>query len=288
MVSEKKRAKLLKRPDKFQENAWYAFRWLASHQAVPLGILLPIVLAAAGIFGWNHLQESQGEQRRAAIAKIDTLYTDSLKKTQETQNQLRLKVKEAEKQLSAALSKKAAASSADKKKTPPEPGPEEQTLMNQIAELQAQISKSTPDYSAVLEQYLAAYQAYPDKPEGWRAGMQAALIRTEEKKFPEAADLLKSILKTTGSDHFYQFQVRMMYIEILEQMEQYQEALEQKDPLLRHSKDQQLPMALLVLGRLELLAGKKDEAAQTFDRIINEHKSSPEARKAMAFRALWH
>ncbi|MBI2602273.1 MAG: tetratricopeptide repeat protein [Deltaproteobacteria bacterium] len=142
------------------------------------------------------------------------------------------------------------------------------------------------DHKASHSQYLEFFQKYTSKPEGWRAGLFAARIFLDERKLTEAADILAKILSHSLGVDFYQVQVRLMYMGVLEDLKLYEEALQEAETLLRIATDEFIPRALLVKGRLQFFSGLKEEAAQTFDLIITSHSATPEARQAQAVKAL--
>lgn len=281
MVSEKKRAQQLKQPDEFQKKAFRLLDWVVENKSTAIGILIPVGLAVVGGFGWKYMQKAQGEDRREKIAKIDKVYLEESEKSISDQEGLTSQIADLRKQL-------------DDLKTQIKEGKDTAEGEAKLSSLEAQektlnerLKSIKPDHKAAFEKYLAAYGEFKSKPEGWRAGIKAASIQISKKEYEKAADLLKDILSQSESEPFYQFQVRATYMSLLEEQGKFDQALEEKSKLLEYATGDNKPKALLIVGRLELLAGQKEKALETLEKVITEYNASQEARKARAFKALW-
>jgi len=281
MVSEKKRIQQLKQPDEFQKKAFRLLDWLTANKSVAIGILVPIGLAVVGGFGWNYLQKQQAEDRRDQIAEIDLTFRNEAEAAKEQQDQVSAQISALQKQLDD-LKKKV--KDGDKSQASSQ---KLQELETKHKELSARYKTMEPDHKASFEKYLAVYGQHKDTPEGWRAGLSASSIQINRKEYAKASELLKEILTNTRNIPFYQFQVRSVYMGLLEEQGQFDVALEEKEALIDSAATDDKPKALLQVGRLEHLAGKKEEALKTLDLIINEHNASQEAQKARAIKALW-
>ena len=225
------------------------------------------LLGAAG--GWHYYAQWQGDTRKAELLIIDQVFAKEEETFAQVEKEQRDEIAKLEKEL---------ASSKDEKANT--------ALRKSLAEKNEQIDTLTADHKASHSQYLEFFQKYTSKPEGWRAGLFAARIFLDEKKLTEAADILAKILSHSLGVDFYQVQVRMMYMGVLEDLKRYEEALQEAETLLRIATDEFIPRALLVKGRLQFFSGLKEEAAQTFDLIISSHGATPEARQAQAVKAL--
>ena len=281
MVSEKKRTQQLKQPDEFQKKTYRLISWLSANKMTVMGILVPALLLAAGAFSWNYIQKMHGEERRERLAKIDLLHNQQKESAEKEMGQRSSRLaslkRELEKLRQDLNSDKPSEGAAGKLE---ELEKREQALRDEIA-------AHEPDLTEAFDKYLTMYREFKDKPEGWRAGLSAAQIQISKKDYLKASELLKDILSHSKPIPFYQFQVRMMYMELLAEQEKFQEALAEKEALLRYAEGANLPQALLLTGRLELLSGNKEQAIATFDKILNEHNTSQEAGKARAIRSLW-
>ena len=91
--------------------------------------------------------------------------------------------------------------------------------------------------------------------------------------------------RSNGID-FYQVQVRLMYVAMLEELKKFDDAIAQLEIVQPLASEELHARILLTKARLQMEAGKNDEAKKTLDIIITTQASTPEARQAIALKAL--
>ncbi|NRA43934.1 MAG: hypothetical protein HRU09_03145 [Oligoflexales bacterium] len=275
MVSEKKRKQQLKAPDEFQKKAFKFADWCAANQVQIVIALVAVLLLVAVNISWKIYQSKQGEGRREELALIDEVFNKELEEAGKKSQALQTEMAGIDRKLK----------ELDKAKADT---PESAELAEKKAALQKQISEIKPKHDETAKKYRAYYEANKDNPEGLRAGLAALNAMVQGEKFKESTELAEDILAHADSDlAFYHFQVRLMYLSLLEEQGLYSEALAEVDTLMSHAGDEEVPKVLLAKARLEILAEKKTEAVATLDKLINEHNSSPEAQKAKAMKYIW-
>jgi tetratricopeptide (TPR) repeat protein len=135
---------------------------------------------------------------------------------------------------------------------------------------------------AALTKFKAAADAYPSTDAGIYARYQEGAISLALANTPGAVAAYEQVIKQSG-DGFYGQMARLGLAEAQSRAGQYDAAITTfKD--LAQRKDGPLPVdgILMQLGRTYLDAGKKADAQQTFNRIVEEYPESPftgDARK---------
>ncbi|MFK7826834.1 MAG: hypothetical protein AB8G05_22010 [Oligoflexales bacterium] len=275
MVSEKKRKQQLKAPDEFQKKAFVFADWCAANQVQIVVGLVSVLLLVAANLSWKFYQAKQGEGRREELAVIDEAFNKELEEAGKESQSLQTELAGIDSKL-----KELAKSNTDT--------PESSELAEKKAELQKRIEAIKPKHEKTAKDYLGYFQKYAKAPEGLRAGLAALNIMVEKETFKEATELAKDLLAQADSElDFYQFQVRFLYLSLLEEQGLYIEALAETEKLMTHANDDEMPKVLFAKARLEMLAEKKSAATSTLDKLINEHNSSPEAQKAKAMKYIW-
>lgn len=275
MVSVKKRKQKLKAPDEFQKKAFVFADWCAANQVQIVIGLSAIFIGVAANLSWKFYQNEQGEKRREEIAVIDRAFNKELEAVATQTQSLQTELTAIDNQI-----KELATSNADT--------PESSQLADKKAEIQKRIENIKPKHDETAEKYLTFYRKYNKTPEGLRAGLAALNTMIQKESFKEATDLAKDVLTNADAElSFYQFQVRLVYVSLLEEQGLYNEALEETEKLKGHASEEEMPKVLMAKARLEILAQKKAEAQSTLEQLINEHNSSPEAQKAKAMKYLW-
>lgn len=264
MSEHKKRIQNLKRPDAFQKKFFHYLDWCRKHPDIIVKIAIPVVLLISIAIAWLYLLDHNREKRNAELAQIDSIYEDESKKADDKRRE---------------ISKEIAKLQEDKDK--------KSENESKVKELEASLKAIKADRKDSLPKYLDYLKSYSSYSEGWRAGMNAVNIYLENADYKKAEEILADILAKADKNDFYQIQVRALYISVLEELSEFDKAAEQADLLLKSADEEQLPRALFVKGRVQLLSGKKDAAFETFDKVINEHNASTEAQKAKAIKALF-
>lgn len=266
---DKKTFKQLKRPDFLQEAFFAGLDWVKSRRIAALAIAAVCVLLVAAAGAWHYYAQWRSDERKTELLAIDHVFEQEEDSFAKADKNMRDTITALEKKLADTKDEKAKAS-----------------LDTELAEKNRQIETFSPNHSASQVQYLEFFHKHVAKPEGWRAGLFAAKIFLEDRKQAEAVDILAKLLTQSLGVDFYQVQVRLMYISVLEDLKRYEEALLEADKLLGIASEEFKPRTLFAKGRLQFFSGMKEEAAQTFDLIISSHSASPEARQAQAVKAL--
>jgi TolA-binding protein len=128
---------------------------------------------------------------------------------------------------------------------------------------------------AALTKFKIAADAYPSADAGIYARYQLAATYMTLGQAPQAATAYQQVIDTAGTS-FYGQMARLGLAEAQARAGQYDQAINAfKDLSLR--KDGPLPVdgILMQLGRVYVDAGKKTEAQQTFNRVVEEFPESP-------------
>jgi len=264
-MTDKKTEKQLKRPDAFQTFFFHAFNLFKKEQKKVVLALVPVVLVIVGGLAWQYFRYSQQEKRRVQLSEIERTYSKEEKAPNKKKSDISAEIRKIEK------AAKDAGKEADKAL---------------IDSKQKEMDKIVADHKESLAQYTAFFHSNEKSPEGWKAGMAAVEILSKDKKFEEASAILNTILTNSLGVDFYQVQVRLYAIAILEDQKKYDEGLKEVEKLIPLASSEILPRVLLTKARFQMESGKKDEGLKTLDVIIASHSASPEARQAIAIKAL--
>ena len=275
MVSEKKRKQQLKAPDEFQKKAFVFADWCAANQVQIIVGLVSVLLLVAANLSWKFYQEKQSQSRREELALIDEAFNKELEEVGKQSQSLQSELASIDSKL-----KELSKTNTDT--------PESSELAEKKADLQKRIENIKPKHDETSANYLGFFRKFGNTPEGLRAGLAALNIMTQQESYKEATELAKDILTKADSDFgFYQFQVRFMYLSLLEEQGLFKEALAETDKLMSYASEDEIPKVLFAKARLEILAENSEAATTTLDKLINEHNSSPEAQKAKAMKYIW-
>ncbi len=226
--------------------------------------LIPMLLAGGGFVGWKYYQTSKSEALRDQVAAVEMALTKKQEEHAKKQSTLEAEVA----RLKAIATPKA----------------EETTALTKA---QADLQALPPVASAeAVQAYSDIFAANVKSAEGWRAGLALARIFIDEKKYTEAADVLKKIVDASLGLDFYQVQVRMMYIGLLEELGRTEEAAQEASKLVTLAPKTFLPEALFLEGSLFKKLGKSEETDKAFGRILSDFADSDEARRVRAIQLL--
>ena len=267
---DKKTYRAMKRPDAFQKKFFRAMDWAVVHKK-RLGFMSVVastlIVASLSLWFWER-HRTQG--RQAELATIDGTFSEEERIAYEQREKLQKSVTALEEEL-----KKG--------------GPQADT--GKKSELEAkkkEMEELKSNHSGSIEKYLAFYQHAKGTPEGSKAALSVVQDYLKNEKFQEAAQLLQEVLTNSGHHgDFFQIQVRSLYTSVLEELGQFDAALEQVALLTKAVKSDDMARVLLVKGRLEHFAGKKEASQATFDQLLKDFATSNEATKARALKAVW-
>ena len=116
--------------------------------------------------------------------------------------------------------------------------------------------------------------------------MTAARLYVDDEKFQEARPLLETVLNKSVKAPFYQVQARLAIIGLLEELGDFDKALEETAALETRAEKELLPKVLLTRGRLQMLKNAKEDAKATFAKLIETHGATAEAQKARSIQSL--
>jgi tetratricopeptide (TPR) repeat protein len=142
-----------------------------------------------------------------------------------------------------------------------------------------QAAGSYPTITARAEAGLAKFtevaSSYPSTKAGIAARYYAAAALAMLGRPQEAATRYQEVIDKAGARDFYGRMAQMGLIETLVQAKQYDQAIA-KGQALANSNDDALPRdaVLMELGRAYAAAGKKNDAKQTFDKVVTEFPDS--------------
>lgn len=272
MSSEYKRLKQeLKTPDPFQARMLQFFDALMKRKTLVfsvIGLVLAIMIAS---FGYQRFVGTKSDSRRSELSKIDAVYNEEI--TQLTKQQ-QGKQKEVD-DLRAKLEKAKKDKSGDVK-----------ALETQLAQAEAAVNAEKANHAKSSVEYKKFYEANKDNPEGWAAGMRYAAWELDQGNLKEARPVLEQITDKSQKYLVYQVQAGLALISVLEDLNEYDTALQRIDSLMKQVPDNIKPKLLLAKGRIELQKNNPQEANKTLESLIKDHGNSTEADQARGLKAL--
>lgn len=295
LVSKKKDLKkLLKRPDAFQTSVASGLERAFQYKGVIFTVIGAAVIGTIAIAGYERYKANQTNVRINELGKIESAFQQETDALNVERNKIREEVGKLSEPSADGKEPKLTAAQTQKK-----------------VELQKKLTSMVPDHSRTLGKYRDYYAKYKAYPEGWMAGMRAAGILIDGKQFGDAKDLLSEILQHSSDSLFYQINGRMLYINVLDELNELDPALAEVESLLReinkidkmaqaakksrkddkaqdflNPADNLKPQVLLTKGRLLARKGDKESAQKVFSDIVENHKETDEARQAMSYKAL--
>jgi tetratricopeptide (TPR) repeat protein len=139
---------------------------------------------------------------------------------------------------------------------------------------------------AALAKFTGVVDSYPSTNAGIAARYYAAAALATLGRAQEAAARYQEVIDKAGTKNFYGRMAQLGVVEALVQAKQYDQAIT-KAQALATATDEVLPRdaALMELGRAYAAAGKKNEARQTFDKVVTEFPASGFADEARSMIA---
>jgi len=133
---------------------------------------------------------------------------------------------------------------------------------------------------AALPKFMTAANAYPSTVPGLAARYHAAATLVALGKDSEAEQRYQEVIDKAGSG-LYARMARLGLAEVQVRQKKYEPAINTLKELSTSAKDE-LPLdgVLMQLGRVYVLAGRKAEAVQTYQRVTTEFATSPYAGDA--------
>ncbi len=133
---------------------------------------------------------------------------------------------------------------------------------------------------AALPKFMTAANAYPSTVPGLAARYHAAATLVALGKDSEAEQRYQEVIDKAGSG-LYARMARLGLAEVQVRQKKYEPAINTLKDLSTSAKDE-LPLdgVLMQLGRVYVLAGRKAEAVQTYQRVSTEFPTSPYAGDA--------
>jgi tetratricopeptide (TPR) repeat protein len=264
---DKKTEKQLKRPDAFQKFFFHAMAWLRSQEKALIMVLIPLALLLVVGGAWQYYRYWESGQRKHQLAEIEKSFAKEEKEAAKKRSAIQDAITQMEKP-----SKNKDVKAEDNKAL--------------IENKRKEMESIEADHKDTVAKYIAFFHANEKNAEGWRAGMVAVETLVKTEKLQEASDIVSKILAHSLGIPFYQVQVRLMYVGILEDLKKYDAALTELEKVIPLAPEDLLPKVYLNRSRIELGAGKKEDAVKTLDMIVSKYANSSEARQALAIKAL--
>ncbi|MBC61247.1 MAG: hypothetical protein CMP11_02225 [Zetaproteobacteria bacterium] len=293
-MATKKERQQLKAPDLLQIKAYAFGEWVQKNRKIVGLIGGALVVSVVSVLSWRYHLSNERHDRAIALSEIDQLYTSEDLAVEDKRNALMSEFTELNKEKKKLNEDLSELNSNDKKNDQLKQKIQKKTkelegLDKKSADLieKAQLLKA--DHTISQEKYFNFFSEHTKYPQAWRAGLKAASLLAESKEYTKAVEVLTRILeKAPQEDLFYQFQVRLFYINLLEEQSRYEEAFSETDKLLSLTTldESQKSKALFKKGRLFMHSGNSKDAVLVFDQILNDYSLSAEAQQARAFKAL--
>lgn len=263
-MTTKKTEKLLKRPDAFQIYFFETWDWLKKQKKSLMFTFVPVALILVGAASYQFYKRRMEVQRKHQLAVIEKAYLNEEKEFFKKKNKIFSEIE--------TLEKIAKDQKVDNKTIV-------EMRRKELSEIKVDHAKSKADY-------LAFFNSNEKKVEGWRAGMFASKLLVQDKKLDEAASILGKILHHSIGIDFYQVQVRLMYIAILEDLKKFDESLAESDKLIALAPTDMHPRVYLNKARIQMEAGKKEDALKTLELLITKYSGTSESRQALVMKVL--
>jgi predicted negative regulator of RcsB-dependent stress response len=268
--SHKQLERSLKGPDRFQASAARALDWLAQNPLYVWSVLGPMLLIAVGWAGWSYWTRQATLDRQEELGKVEAVYQDELRVVSDKVEALRKQQDE----IDINLGKEKDAKKKDE-------------LTSQRKALDTQAAALKPDHSGSLKGLVEFFNKYPNRPEGWAAGLRAAAIQVDQKDFATAKETLTKLINESRSQNFFQVQSRFMLIGVHEELGDLKAALTEASSLEAKVDDRMKPQTLLTKARLQLALEQREEADKTLNTLLEKFAASQEADKARSIKALY-
>ena len=264
----KQKKTYLSKVDAFQLSFLLLARWMKRNARQITIVVAPLVVVVIAVIIGQTYMKSQKNKRLATLATINRVYDDEQQAAAERRSKLQEKIKK----INELESKKEKNDKQDKSA--------------EMKELETQLKAIQADHSRSSEQYRQFFATHQTSPEGWAAAMSAVGVALTNKKYDTAQELLTTILKHSTKNDFYQVQARLLYIKLLEEQGNIEQALTETEQIYRLAPKDFKPETLLIKARL-LLAQKQNSAARAVcEEIIKDFADSRAAVKARAIKVL--
>lgn len=132
---------------------------------------------------------------------------------------------------------------------------------------------------AALPKFVEAADKYPTSDSGVVARYHAAGILARLNRYSEAEQQYQSVVSQAGTG-LYGESAKLGLADAQVAQKKYDSAIALYTELSRNSQQMPLDGVLMQLGRAQVLAGKKSEAATTFSRVTSEFPQSTYAADA--------
>ena len=223
-----------------------------------LMVFIPLVLLGIGLFGWNLQKSIKTTKLRSQLAEIDYIKQKIDQQTQKVLNQYQkefLEISDDQKDLA----------------------------KQKRLEILQKIKTYQPDYSQVLSQYIDFSNANKNTLAGSSAAFKASNILIKQKDYSKAFELLDQVYKSPPSARFFQIPGRIVFINLLEDLSKFDQAIEQINLALNFKDlDPEIQSKLLFSKfRLAKLSDDLDSYHQTIDKLVQNHPRSDYTKTAL-------
>lgn len=266
MASDK--SKTLDAPDAFQVQAYSVMDRLAKNPKPALAVGGVVLALLIGGYAFKYFKDSQTEKLQTAVAAVDIVYENEMKKYSEQREAL-------EKQRDAIVAKQAAPAAGQ----PPAETPEVKAINDQLKALK-------PVHSDSAAKYLEFYKAHPKTAQGLAAGLKHAAYVANSGDLDTARTQLNTIVSDSKSEKIIHSQSLLLLISIETDKGEFDSAAKHSDELISSVSKELLPKALLTKGQVLFLKKDFPAAKAVLDTLVKDHDSSPEAERARGLLAL--
>lgn len=232
-----------------------------------------LVIASLAYLGVQAYMDQQSGALGEKLVAIEAVFNDEIEANSE-------KIEKLEDELDALKLKK------EQQKSDETAKEGSKDLDSQIAKIEADIEKTTPNHEKSEQAFKEFYEENIDNSHGWVAGVRYAALKIENKQFDEAKKVLSQIVGVSKPYKLIFMQSSLLMVRILEEKGASEEAMNHVDKLMEVTPDSFKPALLLTKGRLHLLAKQSDQAIAVFDDLEKNFADSAEASRAAAMRAL--
>jgi hypothetical protein len=286
-MTSKKRLKQLMSPDRLQLRFVSLWSWFAKHRKFSRFLFSICSILLLGWLSWYYYSSEKKEDLIVELNSIDRVYEKEEKLVQESFNKVIKEITQLRSRVDALKGANKGQKSKDKKDKQKK-DIEKDAQIAKLEKLQEEkfgslssLGSAKVDHSVSAKKYLAFFQAHPQTAEGRRSALRSVNWLLEKKEFTKAADILKDIVSSSSEDDmFFTFQVRAMYLGVLEELGKTKEVLEQVALLEKYAYTGLRAKVLLIKAKALIIAKKYTEANEALTKITNDFSDSEEAIQA--------
>ncbi len=264
--------KKLVAPDAFERGSANAVNWMKKNMILLSVLAVAAVVLVSVFFGSRYMKDSNNSKLRTELSAIDALNAEEVDGIKDQRDNLIKKVSDQ----TAEIAKIKKANATD---------PKIATLEASKKSLEKQLKDLLPDHSGSLQKYVDFYNSNKASPAGLMAGVQAAKIHVQKKDYASATPILNHVVENGGDFPFFDIQIRLYLVSLLEEQGEFKQAISKIDAVLKKPLHEDImPLLLLTKGRLQIFDNDRENAVSTLNKIIKDHSKSYEASQAKQYK----